>query len=353
MTHIRYVSPVPAHAATGLAARVCREVERDFGMLAPPLTLHAAAPATLAATWLMLRETLLVPGLVSRAAKEAVAAAVSLANRCPYCVDVHGTTLGGLLRGPDAAAVAADRIDAVTDPHLRALARWARASGIATASAGAGTPFPPAQAPELIGVAVTFHYINRMVNVFLCDSPLPPVPAAALGPVRRVAARILAGVARIVPRSTESADLLPDAPLPADLSWAGGQGRIAAAFARASAAIDAGGTRAVPERVRRLVTARLAGDTDVVPGLGSRAWLDRAVADLPERERPAGRLALLTAFSSYQVTDGLVVEFVAQGHGDDALIELASWASLAAACRIGAHLGRDSAADPSRHAGER
>src|SRR5689334_376789 len=98
MTHIRFVTPVPVQAATGRVAQVYRGMEADFGMVAPPLALHAPAPDTLAASWLMLREALLVPGLVDRAARETVAAGVSLANRCPYCVDVHGTTLAGLLR---------------------------------------------------------------------------------------------------------------------------------------------------------------------------------------------------------------------------------------------------------------
>jgi AhpD family alkylhydroperoxidase len=339
MTHIRYVTPVPMGAATGLVARVYHEVERDFGMLAPPLALHAPAPPALAATWLMLRETLLVPGLVGRDAKEAVAAAVSLANRCPYCVDVHGTTLAGLLRGADAAAVAADRIDTVGDPRLRALAGWARASG----TPGGAAPAAAAELPELIGVAVTFHYINRMVNVFLCESPLPAVPAAALKGVRFAATRILSGLARLAPRPAQSLELLPDGPLPADLCWAGGQPHIAAAFARAGAAIDAGGTRAVPDRVRELVTARLDAATGT-PGLASSQWLEPAVADLPAPERPAGRLALLTALGSYQVTDRLVDEYVADGHDDGALIELTSWASMAAARRIGRRLGEDATA---------
>ena len=57
----------------------------------------------------MLRETLLAAGLVPRAAKEAVAVAVSLGNACPYCVQVHGGTLHGLVPGADAAAISGDR----------------------------------------------------------------------------------------------------------------------------------------------------------------------------------------------------------------------------------------------------
>lgn len=341
VTHIRHVAPVPPRAATGLTARVYRQMEADFGMVAPPVMLHAPAPDALAACWSILRETMLAPGLVSRTAKEAVAAAVSLGNQCPYCVEVHGAALAGLLRGPDSWAVAADRVGDVADPGMRELARWARASGSPAAEARHPVPFPPAHAPELIGVAVTFHYINRMVNVFLRDSPMPPVPASVLPVVRRFAARLMRGMASGHSDPGRSGDLLPDAPLAADLSWAAGPPHIAGAVSRASAAIDAGGARSVPDRVRRLVRAQLANRTpEPALPVGGVRW-EPTVAELPESERPAARLALLTALASYRVTDAFIEDFRDRGHDDRAIIELTSWASFAAARQIGTELRRD------------
>src|SRR4051794_40035248 len=92
LDQIRYVTPVRAPAADDTVARVYQQVERDFGMLAPPVALHSPAPGPLAACWMMLRESLLADGQVQRGAKEAVAAAVSVANSCPYCVTVHAAT---------------------------------------------------------------------------------------------------------------------------------------------------------------------------------------------------------------------------------------------------------------------
>ncbi|MFD0592044.1 carboxymuconolactone decarboxylase family protein [Catellatospora coxensis] len=177
----------------------------------------------------MLRETLLADGLTTRLDREAVAAAVSAANSCPYCVDVHGGTLTGL-GGRDAVDAAGPG-----GTRLRELTAWA-------GRPGAAAPFPPAQAPELIGTAVTFHYLNRMVNVFLPDSPLP----AALGgtarqAVSRVAARLLGALARGRVAPGGSAGLLPGAALPADLAWARGRPSVAAAFGAAAAAVDEAG----------------------------------------------------------------------------------------------------------------
>jgi AhpD family alkylhydroperoxidase len=332
LAHVRHVSPVPPRAATGLVARVYRQVERDFGMLAPPVALHSPAPATLAACWLMLRETLVAGGRVTRAAKEAVAAAVSAANRCPYCVQVHGCALIGLLRGPDARAVAADRVHAVQDPALREVARWARAS-----ASGAAPPPPAEHSAELVGVAVTFHYLNRMVNVFLSESPLPPVPAAARSGASWLAARVLGSLAGRSRAAGAALPLLPAVPVPADLAWAG-PGTIAQAFARAAGVVDEAAARALPDRVRDLVLTRIGAWSGQPPGVTAAAWSAEEVAGLPAPERPLARLALLTALASYQVTDAVVADFRRVQPADRTLVEVTAWASLAAARRIGARL---------------
>lgn len=333
LAQVQYVSPVPPALAGGLVAAVYAQLERDFGMLAPPVILHSPAPGPLAAAWLMLRETLLA-GLADRGAKEAVAAAVSLGNTCPYCVQVHTGILHGLVRGRDAAAIETGRIASVTDPRIRQAGAWAQAAGLRD-TAGQDLPFPSAQCAEFIGVAVTFHYLNRMVNVFLGD---PPLPAFLSPAVRGAALRMLGSLLRpVTARRLEpgtSAGLLPEAPLPSDLSWAAGSPAVAGAFARAAATIDADGVTAVPQSVRELVLARLAGWDGAPPALG-RAWVDAAISRLAAADRPAGRLALLTAMSSYQVRQADVDQARLHLPGDRALIGLTSWASMAAARQAG------------------
>jgi AhpD family alkylhydroperoxidase len=334
LAQVRQVTPVRPVAAEGLVAEVYAQVGRDFGMLAPPISLHSPAPEALAASWLMLRETLVGSGLLDRATKEAVAAAVSVGNACPYCVDVHGTTLHGLIRGRDAAAIATDRIDEVADSRLREIAGWARATALRATASRQDLPLSPAEAPEAIGVVVVFHYLNRMVNIFLSDSPFPPgLPAAARAGMQRLAGRMLRPISRGRREPGTSLDLLPAAALPDDLSWAAGNPNIAGAFARATAAIEDAGRRSVPVAVRELVLAELAG-WDGRPVGASRAWVDDAVVGLAVADRPTGRLALLTALASYQVDDSVVEGARSALAGDAALVELTSWASLAAARQV-------------------
>ncbi|HEV2886382.1 MAG TPA: carboxymuconolactone decarboxylase family protein [Jatrophihabitans sp.] len=338
LDQVKHVVPARSGGSDDTVARVYRQAERDFGMLAPPVALHSPAPGPLAASWMMLRESLLADGQVPRATKEAVAAAVSLGNACPYCVAVHTATLSGLLGSPTAAAVYTDNLDSIADPEVRAVAQWARRAGNRQDSQSQDAPFPKEQAPEIAGVAVTFQYLNRMVEIFLSDSPLPPaVPAMARAGMLRVLGRFMSATARAGHQPGASLELLPAAPLPQDLWWAAGSPHVAEAFARASAAIEAAGRQHVPASVQAVLRSRLAGWDGQQLGL-SRSWVQEEVLGLPAGEQAAGRLALLTALAPFQVDQPVIEAFRREQPGDEALIATTSWASMSAARQVGSWL---------------
>ncbi|MBG0829070.1 carboxymuconolactone decarboxylase family protein [Planomonospora sp. ID67723] len=328
LAQVRHVSPVRPRHARGLVAGVYAQVERDFGVLAPPVVLHSPAPEVLAGCWLLLRESLVAVGAVTRAIKEAVAAEVSAGNACPYCVSVHEEVRRGLVAGDQALA----------RPGIERVTAWARASGVRDMATGHGLPLRAEHVRELVAVVVTFQYLNRMVNVFLGDSPLPPqVPPGARIPAMRLLGLLMRPATRRPLPPGASLTLLPAAPLPADLSWAEGTPHLAGAFARAAAAIEEGGRRSVPDAVRELVAGRLAGWDGQPAGLG-RGWVVDASSGLPAAQRPAARLALLAALASHQVDPSVVAEFRRAEPDERALVELTAWASLAAARRVGSWL---------------
>jgi AhpD family alkylhydroperoxidase len=328
LAQIKYVSPVLPGRADGLVADVYAQAERDFGLVAPPLVLHSPAPTALSAIWLMLRETLLADGAASRAQKEVVAAAVSVANQCPYCVAVHSAAVRDLVGGSTSAELAAGRFADVPDSGLRDTALWARETG----SPNGGHRAPGDSFAELAGVAFTFHYLNRMVTIFLPESPLPPLTPKPMG--GWVMGMLASAMVAPSPIPGASLDLLPEAPLPAELGWAAQESHVAAALARAAAAIEAAGSGAIPESVRALVLDRLRDWDGTAPSL-SRAWLREQEGALPAADRALGRLALLTAFAPYQVTNA---DVQATGAGGEALVAATSWASMAAARKIASWL---------------
>jgi AhpD family alkylhydroperoxidase len=329
LAQIRYVSPVLPDRAEGLVGRVYAQAERDFGFVAPPLVLHSPAPAVLAATWLMLRETLLANSSAARGQKEVVAAAVSVANECPYCVAVHSAAVRNLVGGSVPAELAAGRLEDMADPGLRNIALWARGTG----QPDRAQPAPVNSFPELAGVAITFHYLNRMVTIFLPESPLPPLTPKPMG--GWVMGMLASAMVAPSPVPGASLDLLPDAQLPAEFFWAAGEPHVAAALARAAAAIDAAGSSVIPEPVRALVGERLR-DWDGKPPGPSRAWADESAGVLSPADRPIGRLALLAAFAPYQMTEADVQAI--RPAGDEALVAATSWASMAAARTIASWL---------------
>ncbi|WNV84570.1 carboxymuconolactone decarboxylase family protein [Umezawaea sp. Da 62-37] len=326
LQQVRYVVPVGFGAADGLTRAVYRQVEREFGMLAPPVALHSPAPEVMAAGWMILRETMIASWRASRAAKEVVASMVSVNNSCPYCVAVHGATLHGLLRDPTAQAISEGRVDDIADPELLAIATWVR-TGVRPRT----TALPPDQAAELVGVAVAFEYYNRVVNVFLDESPLPShVPGRMRGTMMRFLSVLMRGPASRRHAAGASLDLLAARGPAPDAAWAAGAPHVADAFARAAATMGAAGERSVPEPVRRLVTAKLARWDGKPLGL-SRGWVDEALAGLPPADRPAGRVALLTAFASHQLGQDDVDGFKRGGADDRRLVEVVAWSAFAAA----------------------
>jgi AhpD family alkylhydroperoxidase len=337
---IRYVTPVPPAAAEGLVAKVYTQVERDFGILAPPVVLHSPAPAVLAACWIMVRETLIAASAVDRGTRELVAAAVSAANSCPYCVTIHTSAMSRLGTASLTAQVANGSVGAIADPRLREIARWAWASGQPGGQPGASLPSHPyltGHFAELAGVAMTFHYLNRMVTIFLDDSPLPAMPTGLRNVLMDKTAQVMLS-AEVTPGASDAAlALLPAAPAQPGFAWAAGQDRIAAAFDRAAAAIERECGDRISQRVREHVSKELASWNGRPPSL-SKSWADDRTARLPAADRAAGRLALLTAMAPYQVTAEDIACFRVGQPADGALITLTSWASMAAVRQIGSWL---------------
>jgi len=148
-------------------------IEKNFGKLAEPFVLHSLDFDFVAGVWSMLYETVLVEINVNRTIKEFIAVAVSETNKCPYCVEAHD--IMALTMGESAYA----KIDDVKSKKANSktkedrLILWALNNLKYENREVSNPPFSPIEAPEIIGTAVLFHYINRMVTIFAGDSPLP------------------------------------------------------------------------------------------------------------------------------------------------------------------------------------
>jgi AhpD family alkylhydroperoxidase len=290
----------------------------------------------LAGAWSACRESLLV-GSVRRDVKEAVAATVSRINQCPYCVDAHTIMLNATSARNSADAIIHQQDDQIKDPAVRSIVKWAAATRSPGAKILLSPPFSRKDAPEIIGTAVFFHYVNRMASVLLSDTPLPSNHPLLKGFLKRMAGLFFSrAIHRSKPLGT-SLELLPESELPVDLAWAKRSPNIAGAFARFAAVVNKAGREFIPEDVRDCVVKHVQAWDGKEPGLG-RHWVEEAMNGLDEKSKDIARLVLLTALAPYQVDEGVVNAFTTQITGDDRLIGALAWGSFTAARRIGTWL---------------
>src|SRR5215472_18494140 len=335
---MKYIHPIRHADPKSLVGQVYVEIRHDFGVVGDPFTLHSPVPELLAGMWSIVRETTVV-GQVHWSLKEAVAAAVSQTNTCPYCVDIHSSLARQSYTQSLADLIKQGRTEDITDPSLRAMVTWA----LSLSSPETRLKLPPSYsaqgAAELMGVAVAYHYINRLVNVFLSESLLPPLVRG--GRLRdriwsQVGQRLARGRDQIRPPGT-SLRFLPEAELPAELSWAAASSSVRSAFAGWAALVERIGSEILSPQVRTLVIEILSTWQGKPVGL-SRGWVESAITGLTGADQAAGRLALLTALASYQVDEKTIEAFRAHYATDAQLVGAMAWASAAATRKVASWL---------------
>lgn len=323
---VRHLAPPVVDRRDPLLRALYDQVSEEF-QLAPPLTIHASDPDLLAGYWHATRETYAV-GRAGRAKREAVAAAVSSLNRCPYCETVHG----GMF-----AAAGGGRLDADSPlmADIRAAETWAEATLSPGSEVLANPRINRHDTPQIFGTAAMFHYTNRMVSVFLDESPMP-LPGLGTKWGKKVARQAMALIGRRmstveVPPGRSAVKKAAD--LPKEFNWSSGQPHVAAGLAHFAKACEDAGAAAVPKEVRTVVRNHLAlWKGEPVPL--SRAWLTEPLASLSDRQRPIARLILLTARAPWQVDERVIAEIRASVPSDRQLLQIVAWAAFTATRRI-------------------
>ena len=183
---IKYIKPAPHNSSERTIQAVYEQIKQDFGALVEPFTLHSSLPSLLAGVWMACRETEVV-GRVPRELKEAVATTVSKVNRCPYCVDAHTIMLNATGNNNVAFAITQGNEDRIMSSEFSSVIKWSYATRDPDSPILREPPFSVQEAPEIIGTAVFYHYINRMVSVFLGETPLPSNPQWSKGILKRMA----------------------------------------------------------------------------------------------------------------------------------------------------------------------
>lgn len=322
---VRFVTPVPRGEATGLVADVYAQSTAELGAVFGP---HLSpAPALHAAAWVAVRESQ-VAGRAPRSRKEAVAAAVAVANACPFCIDAHTALVHAT--GSHRLADAVARGEVPPDPDDAALVAWAAATRMPGAAAPHVPPFPAELAPEYLGTVLVNHFVNRMMDA-LRPGPLLPANRLLSGPARRLAGLLLARRVRRPRRPGEGLPLLAGLPAGPVPDWAA-DSPVGPAFAALRYAARSGGSLLTDPGTVHSALSTWDGTHPPLSG----GWLADAVAAAPAADRPGVRLALLAAAAPYRIT-GADVESWRYGYPerDDAgLVRLLAFGAITAVERI-------------------
>lgn len=327
-TPFRYTEPLPPRAATGRVAEVYAQLSRDFGIDKPvTFVVLSSAPEILAPAWALMRESL-IAGPGSRTGKELAALGVSLANKCPFCVDAHTMLLHAT--GDHALA---ERLARGEQPekeeHARVL-EWGRRTRVPGGLGPEPYPFPREHAPGYLGTAFAFHFINRIVSALLTENLLPG-NVQRFRAVRSLAGRTLARTVRRPARPGEALALL-DHPDPGEApAWAGGTAVGIAYAALLKAAMTGAGLLDADDH--DLVEQTLQDWDGAHPPFALNGFPDR-------RERPGARLALLAALAPYRITDEDVAAWRRPEHTDACLVRLVAYGAFVAVDRVESALHR-------------
>ncbi len=280
----RFFTPAKASAATGTTAEVYRHLRDEFLGPVPTFRVLSVVPEVMAATWALMREAVLA-GDACRVDRELVAAAVSHANRCRFCVDAHVMSLHALGE-PELAEVIAQGGTPPRPRHAE-LAAWAAASRN-PAAAGWTSPY----GSEVTGTLLAFHFINRIVSALL-DPDLLPGGLQRSPVVRAVGGRLFAMTARESRQPGRSLALL-DAGTTAPPAWAG-DSPVGVAYVSLRKAATKGGDL-LSEAARQIVNATVRWEDGQHPDRPAE-WATELVQDLPGADRVGTRVALLAAFA--------------------------------------------------------
>jgi len=324
---IKYVQAIAPRHAEGLVKPVYAQIKRDFGKIVEPFLMHSPIPELLAGTWMACRETELA-GSVARYIKEAVAISVSQQNQCPYCIDAHTIMLCADNEKELSKAIKNRNYSKIKDTKARAIVEWLQ-------NGYGPKPFNEKERPEIVGTVAYFHYINRMANVLLSDTPLPANQRLLRGTMLSVATLMFSGSVHCSITAGESLQFLAEVGLPTDFAWAKGALNVAKAYSRFAKTIENAGS-VLPFEVRSCVEAQIddAMTTHKKSQLTSVDELEANREFRDEAAKAAYQLALLTALASHSVDEKVVNTFRKHFPKDSQLLGALAWASFTAARKI-------------------
>lgn len=333
MSKIKYgIQPVSPKTATYHIKRAYTQISHDLLGVHEPFLIHSPSENVLLGLWAVYRESLLARGIVSRELKESITVTISQINQCPWCFEAHQISLHAVGASDTVTAITKPNQSSQLDAKTSAIIEWARATKTPNAKILAIPPFSLSEAPEIIGTALLYHYITRMVNALLVESALPPYMWLK-EPLKRFLGVIFKPYANKKIPQGETLEFLPESPLPSDFEWAKNHPTIGGAFARFITVMEIVGAQTLPIEVREVVQSYVNTWQGQDPSM-SRGWVDTVIQSLGANMQPLAKLTLLGAIAPYQIGESVIDAFREILPSDYDLVQALAWGSFIATRKI-------------------
>ena len=325
---VKYIKAETLKRANSNIKNINNQIKRDFGLVGP-LSLSIPSDRVHAIRWATARESFIVETNVKRVTKEAVASAVAQLNNCPYCEDAHVGSISGAGEDEIAEAISDGTWESLRDTKLKEIIRWSLNTRNPEHDIIKNPPFPAKEAPEIIGTALTFHSTNRLVSIYLEESPMPAMLTNKL--IKKTALSIASKTLfksmvvkdePILP--DESLKFIDNVPVTGDLNWAKYIPAYAKALSAKNTLLLKIEKEIIPVKSAQLLKNKIKDWHGEEMPLG-RSWLTENLNGLSETEKPVARLMFLAAFAPYSIVEKDINDFRKIKSSDKELIEVCFW----------------------------
>jgi hypothetical protein len=215
------------------------------------------------------------------------------------------------------------------------LVDWAKSTLTPGADILSKPPFNNDDKPYLIATVLMFHYTNRMVNIFLDESPLPVTVSNKK--IKKLLNKIVGYIVgrRIVSVRAEPGKAVyytNSINLTEEFSWAKANIPIARGLSTFLSSAEEAGIESLSSDARDCIESAVNNWNGQTMPM-NRDWIIKTIIHLPEDDKPGAELALLAALASYRIEAELIDRF-RKNHREIDLLNVTAWGAFIAMKRI-------------------
>lgn len=323
---VKHIKAVGIKDAQGIVKEINLQIDRDFS-LAGPLTLSTISKRVHAVRWANTREIFVVETNVQRVVKETIASGIAKTNNCPYCEDVHDTSISSAGDAETSKAITNGSWKSLKSEKIKKLIEWSLNTRNPNSRIIKNPPFSKTEAAEIIGTALVFHSTNRLANIFLDNSPLPKLLTNSIfkkSALNIASKTLFKTMVMKKGKAGDSLQFIHNGTNSGNHKWAEYVPSYAKTLYARDSLLAELEVVLIPKTIAQIFKNKVNEWGGEEMPLG-RAWLNDTICNLTEMEKPIATLVFLSAFAPFTITDKDIANFYKIKTSEKDLLEVCYW----------------------------